>query len=375
MKVRTNIGILKDLIDNALPIINQKAQILILHNFLIRAKNSRLEIVATDLDISIIAYKDVEVLEEGEILINAKKFAEIVKNFEDEDEIEIISDENLKFELIIGNSKFSLVGINSEEFPKVQYPEDINYIISVKGLALNFIIDYTLFAVSKDIGILTGINFEIHKDFIRMVGTDSHKLGLADYKDLIDIKKQDEDFPLKFVVPNKVVKHLSDTIEDDWDINIAFKDNFLIFNYENILLSTRLLEGTYPNYEAVIPEDNQNSAIIERKTFMNIIKRSLSTSESGQYKIIFKFDSTLEVYSYDTELGAESKQELSISYEGEPIEIAFNGNYLLDILKHIKTDDVEFKIGGSLSPTLIKPLPQSESENVILLLMPLRIKS
>lgn len=374
MIAKIKLSNLKKLIKRSKNLINDKSPMPILHNFLLKCEKGKLTVIATDLDSTLISSEIVEdIREEGSIVIPAKRFSDLVMILKN-DVVTLKADNNLKLEIIVEDGHYTLSGISPSDFPKIQYPSDDDYIISFKGHYFKYLVDYSIFAVSKDIGILTGVNLEIFQSSIRMVGTDSHKLGLCEITNNVNNNTNDFSFPIKFTIPAKTIKHLSDNIEDESELKIASNGNFVIFMFDDVKLSSRVLEGNYPNYEVVIPKENKNIAQINREEFLYKIESACVMSETNQHKIVFKFDTQLKIKSFNSEIGGESDLSMNIKYTGEEIETAFNGNYLIEMLKNIKTEEVEIYMNTPINPVIIKPIPMADDHNVVLLLMPLRIK-
>jgi len=374
MKIEIELSKFQNLINKAKNVINDKSAITILHNFLLRAENNIVTLIATDLDTTtIIVKEEANVIENGATVINAKKLSDLVKSIKS-DKITLESDENEKILLSYSKSRFKLSGISAEDYPNISYSKKDEYIFKMEGVFFKYLLDYTSFAVSKDVGILSGLNFEIRKEFVRIVATDSHKLGLCDNKREININENsDIILPLDFVIPTKTAKNLSDSINDETLISIDYKDNSVIFKFENSIIISKLLEGKYPNYEAVIPKNNDNVAILDRKNLIDAINIASVLSDVNQHKVNFFFGSDLVISSSNSEIGGETEQHIEIDYTGEEIQIAFNANYILEMLRVIKTDKIEFYMNNSKLPVIVKPSPLGEDQEVILLLMPLRI--
>ena len=374
MKVEIELSKFQSLINRAKNIINEKSAITILHNFLIRAEDNVVTLIATDLDTTTIVVKEeANVIEQGATVINARKLSDLVKSMKSP-VVTFESDENEKVLVTLPGSKFKMSGISAEEFPNISYSTEDNYILKMEGVFFKYLLDYTSFAVSKDVGILSGLNFEIREEFVRIVATDSHKLGLCDNKRQVEISENSTvTLPFDFVIPTKTAKNLSDSISDDTVVTIDYKDNSVIFKYENSIIISKLLDGKYPNYEAVIPKNNENIAVLDRKTLIDAINTANVLSEVNQHKINFKFHEDLTISSSNTEIGGETEQHIDIDYNGEEIQIAFNANYILEMLRVIKTDKIEIYMNNSKLPVVIKPMPLGEDQEVILLLMPLRV--
>ncbi len=374
MKIEIELSKFQNLINRAKNVVNEKSAITILHNFLIRAENNIVTLIATDLDTTTIVVKEeATVIENGATVINAKKLSDLVKSIK-ADVVTLESDENEKILVTCPGSKFKMSGISSEEFPNITYSIEDEYILKMEGVFFKYLLDYTTFAVSKDVGILSGLNFEIRDEFVRIVATDSHKLGLCDNKKQIEINHDSNlSLPIDFVIPTKTAKNLSDSISDDTLISVNYKDNSVIFRFENTIIISKLLEGKYPNYEAVIPKNNANIAVLDRKNLIDAINTANVLSEINQHKINFHFNNDLTISSSNSEIGGETEQHLEIDYRGEEIQIAFNANYILEMLRTIKTDSIEIYMNNSKLPVVIKPTPLGEDQNVVLLLMPLRV--
>ncbi len=274
-------------------------------------------------------------------------------------------------EIKCGAGIYKVSGFASEDFPKLP---DVHPARQVKldGKKLVRMIKKTIFAVSKDETrpALNGVFWHTKDDTLNMVATDGHRLAKISRKD-IKIGGYSKDI----VVPPKVLENLIRLMGDEpGEVGIIINESSIIFVLENIILTSRLLEGPYPNYDQVIPKDNNKILIVDREILNAAVRRVsiLSNSLTHQVKFSLKADE-LELSATNFDLGGEARENLKIQYKNENLEIGYNSNYIIDILKQVDGDEVNFELDSPTSATILKSAADEENENYFFLVMPLRL--
>jgi DNA polymerase-3 subunit beta len=352
-------------------IVEKRHTIPILANVLIEAKNNQILITATDLEVGLKSKYEAKIAEEGKITVSAKKLYEIIKELPDKD-INFLSKNNFWVEIKCGKSIFNLVGLSPDEFPK--FPDLETNTNTINKNCLAEMIEKTLFSVSNDETKfnLTGIYIKSEEsendNNLVFVSTDGHRLSLIQRK--ID-EKLDEKYKNGFILPKKgiiEIKKILENIEDNVVMGIS-DNNFTIKN-ENTTLIMRMVDGDFPDYKRVIPEEGHNIAIINKDLFLHALKRIsiLSSEKSKGIKINLKND-LLVLSSSNPDLG-DAKEEVDISYGGDEISIGFNAKYIIDILQVIKTENIIFNLKDNISPGRINP---EGDENHLSVIMPMRL--
>ena len=352
-------------------IVEKRHTIPILANVLIEAKNNEIKITATDLEVGLKSKYPAKVIEEGSITISAKKLYEIIKELPDK-EINFNSKNNFWVEIKCYKSIFNLVGLSPEEFPK--FPDIEQKKNSINKSNLNEMIEKTLFSVSNDETKfnLTGIYIKSEKieniNKLIFVSTDGHRLSLIqrNAKD-----EMDERYKEGFILPKKGIIEIKKILDAmDENINIGISDNNFSLSNENTTLIMRMVDGDFPDYKRVIPEEGKNTAVINKDLFLHALKRIsiLSSEKSKGIKINLVQDSLI-LTSSNPDLG-DAKEEIDIIYKGDEISIGFNAKYIIEILNVIKTENIILNLKDNISPGIINPEGDIDHISVI---MPMRL--
>ncbi|MFH1398447.1 MAG: DNA polymerase III subunit beta [Candidatus Omnitrophota bacterium] len=336
-------------IDTIQNVISAKTTLPILSNILIEAYKGQIKLTATDLNIGISCVIPVDMQEIGAITIPAKRFGSIIKELPNgEAEINV-----KKNNLVIISTKlcqFKIVGLAAEEFPKLPELKD-KEVIKLEQQELKNMLTLTSFSVSLDETryILNGILFKINQDNLTLVATDGKRLAIIEKKLKQDINKE-----LKFIVPLKTIQELARNLKDEGEVSLVIGTNQLLFDFGDVIIISRLIEGEFPDYQQVIPPVSENKIKIDRGLFLLAVKRAalLSTPDYQAVKLeIFK--ERLVVSKTTPDIG-ESREEVPIEYNGKEIAIGFNPGYLIDVLKNLTGADIEFELSGNERPGVIR---------------------
>lgn len=348
----------------------------ILNNILLENTNGHLRLNATDLDFTIEATIPSFNEEEGSITISARKLEEVVSKLE-EDDVEISVDPvTHKTNIICKQSNFDLVGVSSDDFPKVE-KEEINSYITIGKAKFSRIISMVNFAASKyDVNnILGGVFLSVRENpetgvvSLEMAATDGNRL--SSYELEID-KSSNPNFSRKeVVVPLRIIIDVQKILDSSIDetINISFLANQIVFFTQDRYVISRLLEGTYPRYKQLIPSNQDKLAQIDRKELLSCLERVavMANEITNLVKLSFK-DGNLSIESSNRDFG-QAEDSIQIEYIGEPISMFYNVRYLIEPLKCLDADRVQFSMLGAVSPALLKPI---SDENYIHLIMPIK---
>jgi len=336
----------------------------ILSNLLLECHNEKLKITATDLEICIRKYISAEVLESGKITAPGKKLHDILREVSDEI---LLLEETKGFGIILRGGKFyvKLLGFSPEEYPDI--PDITGREISLNATLLKEMISKTYFACSREETryVLNGILFDFQMQQLRVVASDGRRLAL--YQNGLETK-----FQGKYIIPQKAIVELLRLIEktetDVIKIKFSEKNNQISFTTPDTELITRLIEGDFPNYEEVIPDRSSNRMKIKTTQFYQAIKRAslLSTAESIAVKLEVTKDK-LTVSKITPELG-EVREDIDVEYKGEDMVIGFNPQYLLDVLKTIAEEEIDFELNGTDKPGVIRL-----DSNYIYLVLPMQL--
>ena len=352
----------------------QKAIQPILSNILIEGVTSdRVKFCATDLNLAINYKTSAEVTGSGAIAISAKKISEIVsklsstqvslKTSEDTDNIKVKS----------GKTEFDLIGLNPSEFPKVidNAAEEEFKIVVLNKNEFSRAIKQVIFAVSiqETQAVLTGICFNIEKNTLELASTDGNRLTRVR-------KELDEEYPevINFIVPSKTlseIQRISSIVEDE-NITLKIYKNKIIFEFENLTFQSRLIDGVYPKYQQLIPENNDKKIVVDRAELINAIERVAIMVNDRTNVVKFNFTpNQLEIMA-DTPEAGKSKDYIDIEYDYDEMLTAFNYKYVLDALKNMDSKNVEIEISDVLAASIFKP--QDDEGNYICLIMPVKVQ-
>ncbi|MDP8240499.1 MAG: DNA polymerase III subunit beta [Candidatus Hatepunaea meridiana] len=343
-----------------------------LGNIHFKLKDQALEMTATDLEITVTT--KVEVIEsegDGSILIQAKRFNDIIRELP---EVILEIDVQEPFKVTLkgeGMGVYTLPGGDPMDFPELP-PIDSQLSFSLSGDCLKRVISKTSFAVSHDEmrPILTGVLMQIRPDELRVVATDGHRLSRI-VKRGIDYTGESRDI----VIPMKAFSLLMRNLEDADNPIIGIAETRASFKTDDLRLTTRLIEGHYPKYENVIPENNPNKLTINTDDMISTIKRvSIFANQiSHQVKLTVAADSVL-LETEDPDLGGRGEEKILANFEGAPLEIAYNSNYLMDVLKQVETDEFVFALNTSNDAAVFQGTTVDGAEDFLILLMPIRLK-
>ncbi|MFH1244999.1 MAG: DNA polymerase III subunit beta [Candidatus Omnitrophota bacterium] len=344
-------------------VISNKTTLPVLANFLMETQKDKIYLAATDLDMGISFNLPVEILEEGSITIPAKKFSDIVRDIPEGD-IQITIKKNNSISIESQRCFFRLMGLPKEEFPKLPRLLDRERIVLTQHVLKNML-SLTSFAVSSDETryTLTGVLFVVKDNKLRLVATDGRRLALMEKA--LDIPCG---FSKEAIVPLKAIQELARNLKDTGDVTIIFGKNQISFQFEDITIISRLIEGQFPDYEKVIPKEESKYKInINRERFLWAVKRvALLTSPNSQSIKLDLFKDKL-VFSKNCAETGEAREELDIEYQGAEFSIGFNPQYLIDVLKSIPHQTVGFELTVPESPGVIRT-----EDNYIYIVLPMQ---
>lgn len=349
--------------------IPSKTTLPVLSNLLVETADGGLRISGTDLDVGVRISVPAEVKEGGAFTVPGKKLQEITRELPDElVEVVVRGDQ---VEVSCGKSRFKLNGLPAEDFPRLpDIPFDSGW--STSGKDLLSLIRHTSFAVSTEESrpVLNGVLWELREGEMRMVATNGHRLAKMRIAAGASLSG-----PAQFIVPPAALQQVQRLLGEAESVSVARAENHLGFRSEQAEVFTRLIEGSYPNYEQVIPKDNDRIAILGRKALESAVRRVAAVASQQTHRIRLEFEAgrvSLNVLTPD--LG-EAHDELEIQYDAEPLTIGFNATYLLEVLRYIGTDEVRMSFKAPERAALLEPVgdEQNPAPDYICLVMPLRL--
>lgn len=345
--------------------ISNKTTIPVLSGLMLSLRGNQLTVKATDLEIAIEYNLNVKGMNDGEIILQAKIFSEIIRKLP-KGEVHFSATEEKVVYLKSQSVNIQLTGQNSSEFPEFpKIPQEKNLTISEN--IFKSMLKQTLISISTEEirPVLTGVLFEIKNNTFNLVATDGHRLS---YRLGIIEEVSDE---TKTVVPGKAVNELQRILveDDDKNIDIYISKNIIFFVLDNITFSTRVIEGKYPPYEQIIPKDNKTNIKVNTKDLLNAIERAELLSRDGTRSMVkLNIQNKLNIKSNNPNLGS-SDENIEIDKTGEDLTISFNAKLITDCLKIIDSPEVNMEFSGAFNPCVIKP---GIGDNFLYLVLPIR---
>lgn len=346
-----------------------KATLPILETILFQSEEGKLKLTATDLEISIIEYIEAEIEEEGAVAIPARRLLETLRQlpnipvFFDVDERK-----NINFRTDKGTYK--LVGDDADEFPEVPTLEE-GVEIKASTEALSKAINKTLFAVSSDDlrPAMMGVYFKMGTDESKFVATDGYRL--VEYTNR-DIKASND---IEFIVPDKALSLIQKTSHAE-SCEVTVTNDHARFKSGNNIVITRLINEQYPNYDSVIPRDNDKFLTISREQMIATVRRVavFSSSTTRQIRLQLETDK-LTIRAEDLDMSSEAKETIECDYSSEGLEIGFNAKYLGDVISNIDDGEVSFEFSSPNRAGIVRPSEKDESEDILMVVMPVMLNS
>lgn len=344
----------------------------ILDDFLFELKDDNLFITASDLETTMTVSIPLTNSEEpGIVAIPAKIMLDTLKTFADVP-VTISIDKNTQgIELSAGEGKYRMVGHKSDEFPQTPIKEDTTE-ITIDSSILASAFNKTVFAVGTDElrPVMSGVFCDLSSDEAVFVATDAHKLVRYKRKDIKAEKSS------AFILPKKPLNQLRNILSyDDVPVKIEYNETNTFFTFGNVDLSCRLIEGKYPNYEAVIPTENPNVLTISRNSLLNSIQRVAIFANQSTHQVRFKISGKeLILSSEDIDFANEAKERLTCNYEGDDMEIGFNSKFLMEMLHNVDSDDVKIEMSAPNRAGIVLPVDNdNENEEILMLVMPVML--
>ncbi len=330
-------------------VVNVRNTLPILSNVLISADKNKLLLTTTDLDILIKCEIEADVAKSGSTTLPAKRLASIIKELSDE-EIDFDVDDKNMAQIKSGSAQFKIYGLSEDEFPPVAKPES-KYAYSMEQKDFKDMLKKTHYAASTDETrfILNGVLMCFKAGKLTIVATDGRRLAFAERE--VEFPKDAE---TEIILPSKAVNELLHTLADEGKLKIHAKENRIMFEYGNMLLVSKLIEGTYPNFRQVIPTQCEEKVTVEREGLMSAVRRVSLLAKDRSTAVKFTFGKNKLTVSLTSQDVGEAKESLPIKYAGKEISIAFNPDFVIDPLRTLTDDEINFELVDELSPGVIK---------------------
>ena len=353
-------------------VINNSNTLPILDNFLFELQQSTLTVSASDLESTMSTTLEVESDSVGQVAVPAKLLLDTLKTFP-EQPLTFVVESNNSIEISSNHGKYALAFVSADEFPKpIELTDPIQTVVPSDMLAKA--INKTIFAAGNDDlrPVMSGVFFQFSTDNLTFVATDAHKLVKYTRTDL----KASE--TAEFIMPKKPLNLLKGILATaDEDVTIAYNDSNAKFSFGNSILICRLIDGKYPNYEAVIPKENPNQLTIGRNQFLNSVRRVSIFSNKTTHQIRLKIaGAELNISAEDIDYSNKAEERLTCDYQGDDMQIGFNSRFLNEMLGNLESEEVQLEMSLPNRAGILTPVDGlDEGEIVTMLVMPVMLNS
>ncbi len=356
-------------------VISSKNTLPILDNFLFQLTGNQLNIIASDLETTMVTTMNLEnVSDEGKIAMPAKLLLDTLKEFPEQPLTFEINSDDYKVVISSQNGKFTIVGQNGEDFPQTpKIKDDKKVIIKLKGDVLLSGINKTIFATADDElrPVMNGIFVELTSKDITFVASDAHKL--------VRYKRSDIESSVdgSFIFPKKPASLLKNLVLKSENVMVEFDEKNAYFELANYKMICRLVDGTYPSYNSVIPTNNPNKLTIDRLELFNTLRRvSIFANQASNLVKLQLKGNEIVVSAQDIDFSISAYERLMCQFEGDDMEIGFKSSFLNEILSNIGSTDVKIELSDPSRAGIVLPaIKDSENEDILMLLMPMMINA
>jgi DNA polymerase-3 subunit beta len=357
-------------------VVERRNTIPILSNVLLKAENGELALTATDMDLEIVETVPAEVTQAGSTTAPAHTLYDIVRKLPDGSQVELDSSgDNGLLTLRSGRSNFKLGCLPTEDFPQMS-GGDLAHRFSLSASDLRMLVDRTRFAISTEETryYLNGIYMhatrsragETEMPVLRAVATDGHRLARVE----IPLPDGAASIP-GVIVPRKTVMEIRKLIDEAADrIEVGLSETKVRFGFDTVMVTSKLIDGTFPDYERVIPTGNDKVLEVDSKIFASAVDRVATISTEKSRAVKLSIDRGNLVLSATSPEAGSATEELEVSYDNSPLEIGFNSRYLLDITQQIEGDGARFTMADAASPTIVRDVADPSA---LYVLMPMRV--
>lgn len=344
----------------------------ILENFLFEINDGNLTVTASDLQTSMITELQVEAKEDGSIAIPARILLETLRNLPEQPVTFSIDSNTYSIEINSDNGRYKLAGENATDFPKIPTVSD-GYTVNISSEVLGKAINNTIFATSNDElrPAMTGVYIKLDDTNATFVATDSHRL--IRYR-RVDVAA---DMGHSMIVPRKALTLLKATLPSELtNVNLEFNTSNAFFNFNNVKMICRLIDERFPDYENVIPLDNNNAVVIKKDELLNSLKRIAIYANKTTHQVRLKVTgSELMVSAEDLDFSNEANERLACEHDGEDIEIGFNAKFLVEMLGNIDSEEITLKLSAPNKAGIVTPNEKDEEEDILMLVMPVMLNN
>ncbi|MDX1445206.1 DNA polymerase-3 subunit beta [Lishizhenia tianjinensis] len=342
----------------------------ILDNFLFEINDGTLTISASDLETTMQTAMNIEANEDGKICIPAKILLDVLKNLPEQPLTFTVDNNTFAIEITYNNGKSKMVGYNGDDFPKSPSLENGDS-ITLSGEIISEAINKTLFATGNDDlrPVMSGVFVQFAGSDIIFVATDAHKL--------VRYKRSDAESTgsSSFILPKKPLNLLKSNLKGEEQVRIMYNESNAIFEFNDTVLTCRLIDGKYPNYEAVIPKENPNVLSVDRMDLLSSIKRVSIFANKTTHQVRLKMaGADLQISAEDLDFSNEANERLTCNYNGDDMEIGFNSRFLMEMLNNISSKEVKIEMSEPNRAGILLPAEnENEAEDILMLVMPVML--
>ena len=349
--------------------INTNPVLPILEDFLFTIGNNKLTLAASDLETSIITEMDVMADSDGTIAVPAKILLETLKALPQQPITFSVNEDNYGIEITSAYGKYKLSGENGSDFPRIPTPDSVDT-LTIPCLTLSQGINKTLFATSNDElrPAMTGVYFQVDMSKLTLVATDAHKLVKYTFSNVAS------NVSTSFIVPKKALNLLRNALPGSGEVSIAFNKANAFFDFEKTKVICRLIDARYPDYNAVIPVDNPNTLVVTKSDFQSSLKRiSIYANKTTNQVLLNINNGSLTISAQDLDFSNEATEQITCTFEGDPMTIGFNAKFLVEMLNVLESEEVKLELAGPTRAGILLPVEEVDHEEILMLVMPVML--
>lgn len=354
-------------------VVNTNNTLPILDNFLFELTEDQLKITVSDIETIMSSSISVQSEYQGIIALNARLLLDAVKTFPEQPLTFIVNEENNTIEISSEHGKYDMAYYNGDDFPQTVTLESPSKTIITSDI-LATAITHTVFATGNDDlrPVMSGVFFQFTPEELTFVATDAHKLVKYTRTDLSNTEAAEFIMPKK---PLNILKGILGSAESD--VEIEYNETNAKFSFDEISLTCRLIDGKYPNYDAVIPKENPNKLIVNRASFLNSVRRASIFSSKSTHQIRLKMAGTeLNISAEDVDFSNKADERLTCNYEGDDMQIGFNSRFLLEMLNNLSSDEILIEMSVPNRAGILTPIDGKEDgEDILMLVMPVMLNN
>jgi DNA polymerase-3 subunit beta len=353
-------------------VVPAKSPMPVLSHILAELKGNVLTLTGSDMEVTMQTRVEIAGAEDGRLLLPSRKFSELLRSLPDE-QITVERVKGKENQIKISDTEgreYACSAESVDNYPAIPKVEE-SQVFKIERNRLRRLISKCLFAVSRDElrPQLTGVFMKVDSENLLMVTTDGHRL--------VKVMSKSNGYSgaeQTAIVPAKAMSAIQRISEGEGDAEIGFAGTQLAFRIGNTTLITRLIEGKYPNYEAVIPSENKNLLKVDLDQLTSAVRRAAIFSNEISRQIRMHIEKEeLQIKVEDIEQGNEGFESVPCEFDGEPMDIGYNAGYVLDVLKQVDTNEVKFELGSPTSAGIVRPMEQEKDEDLLMLIMPVRL--